>query len=84
MLWSVAILAHQITAQRFTPIAAMPFPFNRWQDLVDTMLYRVYVVAWEWLEEEAYYKGLSHRASLVASSSRNPDYGAGDGTGTSR
>ena len=84
MLWSVAILAHQITAQRFTPIAAMPFPFNRWQDLVDTMLYRVYVVAWEWADETAKYMDLSRRASLVASSSRNPDYGAGDGTGTSR
>ena len=54
----------------------LSFP-NRWQYLVDEMLYRVYVVAWEWAEEEAKYKALSHRASLVASSSRNPDYGTG-------
>ena len=47
---------------------------HRWQYLVDTMLYRVYVVAWEWAEEEAKYINLDRRASAVASSSKNPDY----------
>ena len=46
----------------------------RWQYLVDTMLYRVYVVAWEWAEEEAKYINLDRRASAVASSSKNPGY----------
>jgi len=47
---------------------------QRWHYLVDLMLYRVYVVAWEWAEEEAKYINLDRRASAVASSSKNPDY----------
>ena len=47
---------------------------HRWHYLVDLMLYRVYVVAWEWAEEEAKYINLDRRASAVASSSKNPDY----------
>ena len=57
---------------------------DRWHYLVDLMLYRVYVVAWEWAEEEAKYINLDRRASVVASTSENPDYVAGDGPGKRR
>ena len=57
---------------------------HRWHYLVDTMLYRVYVVAWEWAEEEAKYISLDRRASVVASTSNNPYDVAGDGPGKRR
>ena len=57
---------------------------NSWAYLVNEMLYRVYVVAWEFAEENAKYMNLSRATSVVADSSRNPDYVAGGSTSTSR